>query len=285
MANIGAAVEDEDFGKAMGFLARFRGPVDTFFEDVTVNADDPILRENRLKLLNFLFGKPFRASPIFENRRIGRSWSNGFMVLAAAEGSADMRELLGGKGANLAEMSAIGIPVPAALPLPPKSAPLLRRRPPVSEVLKAQVEEALADVEETMGATFATRTIRFWFPSAWRARVHAGHDGHGFEPGSQRSNAGLAASANDERFAFDSYRRFIVMYSDVVLGVDTITSRIFWSTKEERAYSLDTDLTVEDWKDVVRSSRTRRAKSPANPSPRILASSFGVSSGRSSALG
>ena len=54
VANIGAAVEDEDFEKAMGFLARLRGPVDTFFEDVTVNADDPILRENRLKLLNLI---------------------------------------------------------------------------------------------------------------------------------------------------------------------------------------------------------------------------------------
>ena len=72
-----------------------------------------------------------------------------------AEGSADMRELLGGKGANLAEMSAIGIPVPAGFTITTEVCAAFydddRRYP---EALKAQVEEALADVEETMGATF-----------------------------------------------------------------------------------------------------------------------------------
>jgi len=188
-----------------------------------------------------------------------------------AEGSADMRELLGGKGANLAEMSAIGIPVPAGFTITTEVCAAFydddRRYP---EALKAQVEEALADVEETMGATFgdSDNPLLVSVRSGARASMPGMMDTVLNLGLNDRTVAGLAASANDERFAFDSYRRFIQMYSDVVLGVEHHHFEdILEYHKEERAYSLDTDLTAEDWKDVVRSFKDKASEKSGKPFP------------------
>ena len=120
--DIASALEREEFTDAMVALARLRQPVDAFFDRVTVNAEDPVLRENRLYLLDQIrsaLGAIADFSLIEDTASRGQrsaggvmgKWVYGFGA-GAAEGGAEMRDLLGGKGANLAEMSRLGLPVP-----------------------------------------------------------------------------------------------------------------------------------------------------------------------------
>ena len=108
------ALADEDFEAAMAALAGLRGPVDAFFDKVTVNVDDPALRRNRLALLARVGSAAYRIadfSKIEPDGGVMEKWVYTFGE-GSAEGSAEMEDLLGSKGANLAEMSAIGLPVP-----------------------------------------------------------------------------------------------------------------------------------------------------------------------------
>ncbi|RMD89501.1 MAG: pyruvate, phosphate dikinase [Alphaproteobacteria bacterium] len=173
----------------------------------------------------------------------------------SAEGRADMKPLLGGKGANLAEMASIGLPVPPGFTITTEVCTYYyahERRYP--DDLAAQVEAALAAIEETVGARFGDASNPLLVSVRSGARVSM--------PGmmdtvlnlglNDETVAGLAARSGDERFAYDSYRRFIQMYSDVVLGVEHhLFEEAIETLKLDRGFVQDTDLGADDWKELV----------------------------------
>lgn len=172
-----------------------------------------------------------------------------------AEGQSDMRNLLGGKGANLAEMSNLGLPVPPGFTITTdvctyyydngKSYP---------DELTAQVEAALAHIGTLTGKGFgdAVNPLLVSVRSGARASMPGMMDTVLNLGLNDVTVEALALSAHDSRFAWDSYRRFIQMYSDVVLGVDHYHFEdILESTKERKGFALDTDLSVDDWKTIV----------------------------------
>jgi len=178
-----------------------------------------------------------------------------FFGAGRADGRSSMRETLGGKGANLAEMTRIGLPVPPGFTLSTEvcaefeaSGGRIRKR------LEPEVARALARVERIMGARFGDPACPLLVSVRSGARVSM--------PGmmdtvlnlglNDRTVEGLAAQA-DARFAWDSYRRFVQMYGDVVLGVsmERFEHRLD-SLKERRRVHLDTDLRADDWRALVR---------------------------------
>ncbi|SNZ06020.1 pyruvate, phosphate dikinase [Cohaesibacter gelatinilyticus] len=181
-------------------------------------------------------------------------WVYGFGN-GSAQGDASMRSLLGGKGANLAEMSNLGLPVPPGFTL---TTELCRyyydNGHSYPEDLKAQVKDALAKVGEQTGRRFGDAEHPLLLSVRSGARVSM--------PGMMDTvlNLGLndvtvealAQASGDARFAYDSYRRFIQMYGDVVMGVDHHDFEdIIEQIKDERGYVLDTDLSADDWKNVI----------------------------------
>ncbi|MCZ8096408.1 MAG: pyruvate, phosphate dikinase [Burkholderiales bacterium] len=173
----------------------------------------------------------------------------------SAEGQAGMRDLLGGKGANLAEMSNLGLPVPPGFTISTGVCTYYYANgdtyPPE---LVSQVEAALAHVGRLTGKTFGDEANPLLVSVRSGARASM--------PGMMDTvlNLGLnditvealAKSSGDPRFAYDSYRRFIQMYSDVVLGVEHHHFEDHLDAfKDRRGYTLDTDLTADDWKHLV----------------------------------
>jgi pyruvate, orthophosphate dikinase len=172
-----------------------------------------------------------------------------------AEGDASLRNLLGGKGANLAEMAGIGLPVPPGFTISTEvcTAYYANARTFPSD-LERQVLAALAEVGELVGARFgdADNPLLVSVRSGARASMPGMMDTILNLGLNDITVAGLARRAGDERFAYDSYRRFIQMYSDVVLGVDHgVFEDILDSHKNLSGASADTDLAAEDWKDVI----------------------------------
>ncbi|MGC6496787.1 MAG: pyruvate, phosphate dikinase [Candidatus Puniceispirillaceae bacterium] len=149
-------------------------------------------------------------------------WVYGFGA-AGADGDSDMRNLLGGKGANLAEMSGIGLPVPPGFTITTEVCTYYydhERSYP--EALLAQVDAAIAQIENETGARFAdpANPLLVSVRSGARASMPGMMDTVLNLGLNDATAAGLAARAADTRFAYDSYRRFIQMYADVVMGVD-----------------------------------------------------------------
>ena len=172
-----------------------------------------------------------------------------------ADGKSQMRDLLGGKGANLAEMSNLGLPVPPGFTITTEVCTAYYDNDRVYPLeLEAEVNAALAHVEKTVGATFgdASNPLLVSVRSGARASMPGMMDTVLNLGLNDVTVAGLAAQSEDARFAYDSYRRFIQMYSDVVLGVDHhMFEEIIDEVKEERDYALDTDLGADDWKGIV----------------------------------
>ncbi|MFN7263873.1 MAG: pyruvate, phosphate dikinase, partial [Phenylobacterium sp.] len=172
-----------------------------------------------------------------------------------AEGDASMRNLLGGKGANLAEMSALGLPVPPGFTITTEACNhFYAHDRSYPETLADQVEAALGGVEALTGK-------RFGDPVA-PLLVSVRSGGRASMPGmmdtvlnlglNDATAEGLAALAGDRRFALDSYRRFIQMYSNVVLGLDHhLFEEILDNHKERLDVTVDTALSAEDWDKVV----------------------------------
>jgi len=171
------------------------------------------------------------------------------------DGDASMRNLLGGKGANLAEMASLGLPVPPGFTVTTdvctyyydndKSYP---------DDLKAQVNEALAEIEKTVGCKFGDAAnpllvsvrsgARVSMPGMMDTVLNLGLNDETVE--------GLAEHSGDARFAWDSYRRFIQMYGDVVLGVDHHEFEDVIDTyKRRNDLSQDTEIDVEGWREIV----------------------------------
>ncbi len=172
-----------------------------------------------------------------------------------AEGGADMRNLLGGKGANLAEMASLGLPVPPGFTLTTEVCNAYTRAGgSYPDGLRAEVEAALAAVEKTIGKTFGDPDdpLLVSVRSGARASMPGMMDTVLNLGLNDETVGGLAKSSGDERFAWDSYRRFIQMYGDVVLGVEHHHFEdILADHKDAKGVSLDTDLDAGDWKNVA----------------------------------
>lgn len=172
-----------------------------------------------------------------------------------AEGAASMRNLLGGKGANLAEMSNLGLPVPPGFTITTElCTAYYENNAQYPDDLAGQVAKALNAVGETVGATFGDKAnpLLVSVRSGARASMPGMMDTVLNLGLNDETVAGLAIRAKDERFAFDSYRRFIQMYSDVVLGVDHHHfEEVLEYYKEEHELNLDTELKADDWRDLI----------------------------------
>ncbi len=179
-----------------------------------------------------------------------------------AEGKADMKNLLGGKGANLAEMNLIGVPVPPGFTVTTEvcSEYFKLGKGRVIELLEKEVEQAIAHVEEIMNSKFgdienpllvSVRSgARASMPGMMDTILNLGLNDEVVE--------GLARKTGNARFAWDSYRRFVQMYGDVVLGMKPVNKEdrdpfeeLIDKMKTSRGVELDNELTVEDLKELV----------------------------------
>ncbi|HWA80607.1 MAG TPA: pyruvate, phosphate dikinase, partial [Acetobacteraceae bacterium] len=172
-----------------------------------------------------------------------------------SEGRADMRNLLGGKGANLAEMASIGLPVPPGFTITTEVCSVYYRNDrQYPDELQADVAAAMRRMEEATGRRFGDRRqpllvsvrsgARASMPGMMDTVLNLGLNDATVE--------GLGASANDARFAWDSYRRFIQMYGNVVLDVDHHRfEEILEHVREDVGASADPELTAQDWHRVV----------------------------------
>ncbi|HBR44264.1 MAG TPA: pyruvate, phosphate dikinase, partial [Afipia sp.] len=172
-----------------------------------------------------------------------------------AEGKANMRDLLGGKGANLAEMANLGLPVPPGFTIPTSVCTYFYANDKTyPKDLKAQVEKALVTVGKIAGKTFgdAKNPLLVSVRSGGRASMPGMMDTVLNLGMNDTTVEALAELSGDRRFAYDSYRRFITMYSDVVLGFEHHHFEDILDTyKDSKGYSLDTELTADDWVDLV----------------------------------
>jgi pyruvate,orthophosphate dikinase len=179
-----------------------------------------------------------------------------------AEGKADMKNLLGGKGANLAEMNLIGVPVPPGFTITTDTCTEYNElgKDKVVELLKGEVEGAMKGVEDIMGMGFGSKDnpllmsvrsgARVSMPGMMDTVLNLGMNDEAVEA--------IAKKSGNERFAWDSYRRFVQMYGDVVLGMKPESKEdidpfeeIMEEIKEAKGVENDNDLDVADLKDMV----------------------------------
>src|ERR1700738_3647072 len=172
-----------------------------------------------------------------------------------AEGKAGLRDLVGGKGANLAEMANLGLPVPPGFTIPTSVCTYFyAHEKSYPKELKAQVEKALDHVGKLTGKAFgdSRNPLLVSVRSGGRASMPGMMDTVLNLGLNDKTVEALAEMSGDRRFAYDSYRRFITMYSDVVLGFEHHHFEDILDTfKDSQGYTLDTDLSGEDWVDVV----------------------------------
>ncbi|MCI5047592.1 MAG: pyruvate, phosphate dikinase [Aquisalinus sp.] len=173
----------------------------------------------------------------------------------SSDGDASLKNLLGGKGANLAEMASLGLPVPPGFTITTEVCTLYYKNDRAWPVgLDGMVDEAVNKIGEVVGKVFGdtANPLLVSVRSGARASMPGMMDTVLNLGLNDETVAGLAALSGDERFAYDSYRRFIQMYSDVVLGVGHHTFEDILDTyKEENDFFLDTDLKAADWKKVI----------------------------------
>ena len=178
-----------------------------------------------------------------------------YFAAGDSEGRADMSDLLGGKGANLAEMANLGLPVPPGFTITTEVCGLYyRNQRALPDGLVPQVERALERIGKETGFSFGDEN------NPLLVAVRSG--GRASMPGmmdtilnlglNDKTVQGLARNSNDERFAYDSYRRFIQMYGDVVLGVDhAVFEDILDNFKNLNGFSFDTELGAGEWREVI----------------------------------
>ncbi len=172
-----------------------------------------------------------------------------------AEGSAEMKNLLGGKGANLAEMTSIGLPVPAGFTISTEvCTEFYKNDRNYPSGLDAEVTANLKKVEDLMGKRFgdAANPLLVSVRSGARASMPGMMDTILNLGLNDTTVQGIIAQSGDERFAYDAYRRFVQMYSDVVMGMDKhALEHLLEQKKEEKGVHLDTELSAADWKELV----------------------------------
>jgi pyruvate,orthophosphate dikinase len=205
------------------------------------------------KALNKGSVKPAASKPVTDTAKSGK-WVYIFGD-GKAEGQASMRDLLGGKGANLAEMANLGLPVPPGFTIPTSVCTYFYAHDKTyPKELKAQVEKALDQIGKIAGKTFGDpkNPLLVSVRSGGRASMPGMMDTVLNLGLNDTTVEALAAMSGDRRFAYDSYRRFITMYSDVVLGFEHHHFEDILDTfKDAQGYTLDTDLTGDDWVDLV----------------------------------
>ena len=188
-----------------------------------------------------------------------------------AEGEASMAELLGGKGAGLAEMSRIGLPVPPGFTITTEVCVYYfahdRRYP---RELKGAVSAALKKIEKSVGRKFGDprNPLLVSVRSGARASMPGMMDTVLNLGLNDETVPGLAAASGNERFAYDSYRRFLQMYGNVVLGIDHhhFEERLEL-LKEERGVSLDTEISAADFKELAEGYKALVAEELGKPFP------------------
>jgi pyruvate,orthophosphate dikinase len=188
-----------------------------------------------------------------------------------AEGRGEMKNLLGGKGANLAEMASLGLPVPPGFTITTEVCTYFYNHEKTYPAeLAAEVEAALDSVGRQTGRRFgdAENPLLVSVRSGARASMPGMMDtvlNLGLE---DQSVLTLAKTSGDARFAYDSYRRFIQMYANVVLEVESHNFEdILEDFKDRKGRTLDTDLTADDWREVIADYKRRVADLTGRPFP------------------
>jgi pyruvate,orthophosphate dikinase len=201
-----------------------------------------------------------------------------FFAAGEADGNAKMKEILGGKGANLAEMTSIGIPVPPGFTISTEvCADFYNNSQQLPKDVIGAVEEALARVEAKIGKKFGDKEnpllvsvrsgARASMPGMMDTILNLGLNDETVE--------GLARKSGNPRFAWDSYRRFVQMYSDVVMGMNgTFLEVTLEDLKDEKGYKLDTELKTEDLQLLTKKFKqqvfeTTGRKFPADPKEQL----------------
>lgn len=188
-----------------------------------------------------------------------------------AEGRADMKNLLGGKGANLAEMSSIGLPVPPGFTITTDvCTEYYKDNQNYPEALAAEVATNLKKIEIIMKRGFGDpqNPLLVSVRSGARASMPGMMDTVLNLGLNDATVQGIISQSGDERFAYDAYRRFVQMYSDVVMGMDKdILEHLMEQKKKEKSVTLDTDLTATDWKDLVAQFKTAIKQELGKPFP------------------
>jgi pyruvate,orthophosphate dikinase len=188
-----------------------------------------------------------------------------------AEGRANMRNLLGGKGAGLAEMAHLGLPVPPGFTMTTEVCTYFYQNGKnYPKDLRPQVEAALSEVGRITGKKFGdgSNPLLVSVRSGGRASMPGMMDTVLNLGLNDKTVAALAKKSGDRRFAFDSYRRFITMYADVVLGIEHhCFEEILDEHKERSGHTLDTDLEADDWEQVVGLFKARVEKEIGKPFP------------------
>ncbi len=188
-----------------------------------------------------------------------------------AEGRADMRELLGGKGANLAEMSNLGLPVPPGFTITTEVCTyFVERDNTYPEGLDQEIAEAMTLVEKNMGTAFGDpdNVLLVSVRSGGRASMPGMMDTVLNLGLNDDTVEGLARASGDDRFAYDSYRRFIQMYGDVVLGVGHhYFEDLLEDLKDEHNFFQDTELTADHWKKLIEQYQELVLRETGEPFP------------------
>jgi pyruvate,orthophosphate dikinase len=176
-------------------------------------------------------------------------------VYSFEEGNKSMKELLGGKGANLSEMTSLGVPVPPGFTITTEACDMYYKAgEKLPEEITNEIEEHLKKLEEKMGKQLGAEDD----PLLVSVRSGAAQSMPGMMDTvlnlglTDKSVVGLATKTGNERFAWDAYRRFIQMFGNVVMGIKSQKfEEVLEAKKEEKGYKIDTELSVEDLKAVV----------------------------------
>ncbi len=217
-------------------------------------------------------GGSAKSRPVKPASALGKKakWVYGFGGGKAA-GRANMRNLLGGKGAGLAEMAHLGLPVPPGFTITTEVCTYFYANGKTyPRDLKPQVDAALAEVGRITGKKFgdAENPLLVSVRSGARASMPGMMDTVLNLGLNDVTVAALAAKSGDRRFAYDSYRRFITMYADVVLGIaHHHFEEILDEHKERNGYTLDTDLEAADWEQLVAQFKARVEAETGKPFP------------------
>ncbi len=213
-------------------------------------------------------GKPVRA--VSSGKAAAHKWVYAFGGGKAA-GRANMRNLLGGKGAGLAEMAQLGLPVPPGFTITTEVCThFYSHGKNYPKELRAQVEAALDEVGRLTGKKFGdgSNPLLVSVRSGARASMPGMMDTVLNLGLNDTTAAALIAKSGDRRFVYDSYRRFITMYSDVVLGIGHHHfEEILDEHKDRNAYTLDTDLEADDWEQVIGLFKERVEAETGKPFP------------------
>src|SRR5690349_10227329 len=192
------------------------------------------------------------------------------LVYTFDEGSAQMKSLLGGKGAGLAEMTRIGLPVPPGFTITTEACLAYLQKGTYPLSLREQVTLALHALEKLAGRKLGDPAAPLTVSVRSGAAVSMpGMMDTVLNLGLTRATVpGLVKMTGDERFAYDSYRRFLQMFGDVVLGIPhEVFEEVIAHKKKERKAKSDTELRAADWKDVAGDFEETIAKRTGKPFP------------------